>query len=141
MNEFSKNFSANYKNILDNLIQQSGITTPADWLKLRQEIHTTVIETTNHVFDKLLSQSNTTITEQTFDCIQADTVRLEVTDKKTGIFCHRQLPMNYFENDNGVLLSGENIDGQPSQIAFLSDTALHKITDITGGGADKSHCR
>jgi hypothetical protein len=141
MNEYSEKFKNTYKNILGNLIQQSGITTPADWLKLRQEIHTMITETTNHVFDKLLPDGNTTITEPTIDCIQADTVKLEVTDKKTGFLCHRQLPMNYFENDNGVLLSGENIDGKPSQIAFLSDTALHKITDITGGGADKSHCR
>ncbi|MBP2637626.1 MAG: hypothetical protein H6Q72_3533 [Firmicutes bacterium] len=77
------------------------------------------------------------------DCpniIEADGVVLEVIDKNTGKTFRRSLPLAYLETGNGVVLSGENLDGKPAQISFLSDVALTKINDLIGKGPDHDRC-
>ena len=73
--------------------------------------------------------------------IEAESVVIEVIDQNTGKLFRRHLPINYRENSNGLILSGETLDGNPSQIAFLSETALNKITDLRGQGADSPRCK
>lgn len=75
-----------------------------------------------------------------FDKIEADWVVVEVIDKYTGKMFRRNLAMGYLETDNGVILSGETIDGKPSEINFLSDAALAKISDLVGKGPDFDRC-
>jgi hypothetical protein len=81
-----------------------------------------------------------TTKEESVDHIEADSITVEVIDKHTGQVFRRHLPVAYAENDNGLILSGENFLGQATQIVLLSDTALHKITEITGSGPDKPRC-
>ncbi len=72
--------------------------------------------------------------------ISAEEVVIEITDAKTGRLFRRHLPLDYYENDNGIRLSGENIDGAPSHIIFLSEKAVGKITDLTGLGPNMPRC-
>ncbi|WP_371368004.1 hypothetical protein SRRS_17330 [Sporomusa rhizae] len=74
------------------------------------------------------------------DIIEADWVIVEVADKNTGKKFRRNLPVRYLETDNGVTLFGETLDGEPSEISFLSDAALAKINDLMGKGPDHSRC-
>lgn len=74
------------------------------------------------------------------DQIAADQVTLYVQDQKTGhVYC-RSLPLDYHENSNGIVLTGEAPDSRESQIAFLSNIAMEKIRDLTGHGPDVSPC-
>lgn len=74
------------------------------------------------------------------DKIEADWIVIEVTDKATGKMFRRTLPVHYLETDNGVVLSGENLDGTASQINFLSQNALAKLNDLFGKGPDSPRC-
>jgi len=84
---------------------------------------------------------NNTLEESAIlDKIEADTVIVEVIDNHTGKIFRRKLPIQYIETDNGIRLFGETIDGTPSQIAFYSDTAITKITDLLGMGSNVPRC-
>lgn len=74
------------------------------------------------------------------DRISASQVTIEVIDEASGRIFRRQLPLDYFENDNGIRLRGETINGQETEIAFLSAKAMAKMHDLTGKGADTDHC-
>ena len=71
--------------------------------------------------------------------IEAEVVTLEVTDVKTGKVYKREVPLFYKENDNGIILSGEDSKGQKSEIVFLSDVAIEKMMNFMGKGPDHSH--
>lgn len=73
--------------------------------------------------------------------IEAHSVIIEVTDETTGKTFRRTLPISYLENSNGLILSGETVEGNPSQIAFLSDSALNRINDLRGHGPDVPRCK
>lgn len=74
------------------------------------------------------------------DHICSDQIMLHVQDRETGhVYC-RSLPLDYEENNNGILLTGEDLDAQEVHISFLSDTALRKINDLLGQGPDSSPC-
>ena len=72
--------------------------------------------------------------------IEADWIIIEGVDRHTGKQFRRQLPVKYLETDNGLVLSGENLDGSPSQIHFISETALEKLNDVLGQGPDRPRC-
>lgn len=74
------------------------------------------------------------------DKIEADWIIVEVIDKKTGRMFRRNLPLKYLETDNGIVLSGETMDGKPSHIQFFSESALAKIHDLLGKGPDAPRC-
>lgn len=73
--------------------------------------------------------------------IEADRVLVGVRDKTTGRIFERRLDIHYVENANGLILSGENAAGNPSQIAFLSDLGLAKLRDLMGRGPDQPRCK
>jgi hypothetical protein len=75
------------------------------------------------------------------DKIEADSVVIEVLDQQTGKLFRRNLPLKYLETDNGLFLSGETIEGSPSQIAFYSETARNRIHDLLGKGPDTERCK
>jgi len=75
------------------------------------------------------------------DQIEADLITAEIVDNNTGKLYRRQLPVKYFETGNGVVLSGETIEGNISEIAFLSEAALAKLNDLFGKGPDVPHCK
>ena len=72
--------------------------------------------------------------------IHANMVKLIVTDDDTGKTFEREIPLEYLENDNGIILRGENCEAVSSEIVFLSDVAMRKIVDVTGAGLDRSRC-
>lgn len=74
------------------------------------------------------------------DKIEADAITVEILDKNTGLIYRRCLPVNYCETSNGLVLTGETIEGAPAQIAFLSETALDKMMELFGQGADTPRC-
>lgn len=83
------------------------------------------------------------MTEQAdaFEKIEADCIVVEVVDKTTGKMFRRTLPIHYLETNNGLVLSGETLDGTASQINFLTDAALDKIHDLLGKGPDSPRCK
>jgi hypothetical protein len=72
--------------------------------------------------------------------IRASLVTIQVTDEITGRSFSRTLPLDYYENDNGIRLNGEDMQGKPSEIVFLSSKAIEKIHDLTGHGANEDQC-
>lgn len=73
--------------------------------------------------------------------IEADSILVGVRDKTTGRIFERRLDIHYVENANGLILSGENAAGNPSQIAFLSDLGLAKLNDLMGRGPEQPRCK
>lgn len=77
--------------------------------------------------------------EKVFE-ISAEEVTVEVVDKATGKVYRRTLPIDYYENANGLVLSGENLDGSVSQLIFYSSRGMQRMQDLTGGGPNEDPC-
>lgn len=119
------------KEIFDNLISTSNAKTPEELIDLRDCTINYILD----YFNNSLTPNNTPV-----DFISNDEVTIEVKDKSTNRIFRRNLDISYIENSNGLKLVGENLKGEPSEIVFLSDTALNKIIDVTGQGPNKSRC-
>ncbi|OYP23551.1 hypothetical protein C8E03_102191 [Lachnotalea glycerini] len=74
------------------------------------------------------------------DEITASKVTVEIIDKKTGKLFRRTLPMDYRETYTGIKLSGENLNGEPSDIVFFSEKGIAKLKDLSGQGSDNPSC-
>lgn len=72
--------------------------------------------------------------------ITARTVTLEVTDEATGLVFRRELPIDYRETSNFLRLGGEDAEGNPTALVFLSRAGRDHLIDMTGGGADHDSC-
>lgn len=72
--------------------------------------------------------------------ITAKEVTVEVVDEATGKSYRRTLPIDYFENANGLVLRGENLDGSVSQLIFYSARGMERMRDLTGKGPDEDPC-
>ena len=77
--------------------------------------------------------------EKVFE-ISAEEVTVEVVDKATGKVYRRTLPIDYYENANGLVLRGENLNGSISQIVFYSARGMQRMQDLTGKGPDEDPC-
>lgn len=103
------------------------------------------VQAVGHLHQQLLTAVNQLIAplypdQENVDYISSHVVTLQLQDEETGRVYTRQLPMDYRENSNGLTLEGEDASGQPSQIVFLSDTAVNKINDVTGQGQNAPRC-
>ena len=119
------------KEYVDSLIAKSNAKTSDELITLRDS----VINSISDYFNNHITPNNSPL-----DFISSDEVTLEVKDKDTNMFFRRTLEISYIENSNGLKLKGEDLNGQPSEIVFLSDTAINKIIDVTGKGLNKSRC-
>ena len=72
--------------------------------------------------------------------ISASEVTIEVVDGQTGKVYRRTLPIDYYENANGLVLRGENLDGSVSQLVFYSARGMRRMQDLTGKGPDEDPC-
>ena len=72
--------------------------------------------------------------------IHASMVTLEVTDDATGETFRRELPIDFYETANFLRLKGEDLNGNPSELVFVSDTGMRRLKDLTGHGADSDPC-
>lgn len=77
--------------------------------------------------------------EKVFE-IKAKEVTVEVRDEATGKLYRRSLPIDYFENANGLFLRAENWDGSVSQLAFYTLRGMERMQGLTGKGPDKDPC-
>ena len=80
------------------------------------------------------------MTEDKIFEIQAHEVTVEVRDEATGEIFRRTLPIDYFENANGLFLRAENLDGSTAQLAFYSLRGLERMKRLTGKGPDADPC-
>lgn len=78
--------------------------------------------------------------EQCPKAINAQQLTIEVVDEADGRLYRRELPLQYKENHNGIVLTGENAKGEPVEIVFLSERALVQINELTGHGSDQPRC-
>lgn len=51
--------------------------------------------------------------------IHAKKVKLTIIDDEDGKTYERELPLEYYENSNSVMLKGEDCKGNPSEIVFI----------------------
>ena len=72
--------------------------------------------------------------------INAHEVTVEVRDEATGFVYRRTLPIDYYENANGLFLRAENLDGSTSQLVFYSIRGMERLQDLTGKGPDADPC-
>ena len=75
------------------------------------------------------------------EIIEAANVVVEVRDEATGCLFRRYLEIGYVENSNGLRISGEMMDGTPTHIAFLSDSAISRLYELKGSGQDEPRCK
>ena len=119
------------KECVDSLIAKSNAKTSDELITLRDS----VINSISDYFNNHITPNNSPL-----DFISSDEVTIEVKDKETNKIFRRTLDISYIENSNGIKMTGENLKGKPSEIVFLSDTAINKIVDVTGKGLNKSRC-
>ena len=119
------------KETLDKLLSTSNDKTNEELISLRNFTIYYILD----YFNNNLTSNNTSL-----DFISCDEVTVEIKDKTTNRIFRRTLDISYIENSNGLKLMGENLKGEPSEIVFLSDTAINKIIDVTGQGLNKSRC-
>ena len=119
------------KEIFDKLISTSNAKTNEELIILRDY----AINYITDYFNNNLAPNNAPL-----DFISCDEVTVEVKDKTTNRIFRRNLDISYIENSNGLKLMGENLKGEPSEIVFLSDTAMNRIIDVTGQGLNQSRC-
>lgn len=120
------------KETFDNLISTYNTKTTEELISLRDYTINYIL----NYFNNNLTPNNTPL-----DFISCDEITIEVKDKDTNRIFRRNLDISYIENSNGLKLTGENLNGEPSEIVFFSDTAMNKIIDVTGQGLNKSRCR
>ena len=72
--------------------------------------------------------------------ISASSVKIEITDVRTGKTYTRELPIDYYETAYCLRLQGEGLDGKPAELVFYTDAGLGRLRDLTGGGADHDRC-
>lgn len=120
-----------FKEIFDKFVSTSNARTNEELIVLRDYTISYILD----YFNDNLTPNNAPI-----DFISCDEIAIEVKDKTTNRIFRRNLDVSYIENSNGLKLMGENLKGEPSEIVFLSDTAINKIIDVTGQGLNKSRC-
>lgn len=72
--------------------------------------------------------------------IHAHTVTVEVTDEQTGQTFRRNLPIEFYENANFLRLRGENMNGKPSELVFLSSIGMRRMQELMGNGPNEDPC-
>ncbi len=111
-------------------------------LALWQELHTIYLTTTAESLQKCAIEYEVQNPgENNFpDKIETNSVVVEIIDQNTGNFFRRTLPIEYMETANGIRLSGETSDGNPTQLVFYSETAMAKINEFFGNGPNTPRC-
>jgi len=115
------------------MLQKANPSTREEMMALRNHFYAAFEE----AFSDLLKEGEP---ESDIDQIVANSVILELVDAETGQFCRRPVELRYEENDNGIVLTGEDMTGRSSSIVFLSEAYLKKLVDISGQGPNEHRC-
>jgi hypothetical protein len=118
----------------DSIAIDTIIAELAEKLRCRKDAAVLLRRLVDGISGKLLENTAT-------DRIAAANAVLEVVDADSGRLYRRYLELEYEENDNGIRLLGENMAGESAAIVFLSETALKKMSDLRGAGADSPRCK
>lgn len=114
---------------VDEVLQKTDFSDPLCIPELQTQFNRIVDETAIHLY------GDTSPT-----AIHASSVTLTVCDDTTGNLYRRNLPIEFQESDNALRLIGETLEGTPTEIVLLSQTALERIRDLTGAGPDSPRC-
>jgi hypothetical protein len=106
----------------------------AEKLRGRQDAAALLRRLADGISERLLENTAT-------DYISAPNAVLEVVDAGSLRLYRRYLELEYEENDNGIRLTGEDLAGKGVSVVFLSETALQKMNDLRGAGADSPRCK
>lgn len=120
-------------NCIDYLAAVVNAQTTADYGKLHTKMLNALNARMELIYDKVETAPES-------DQLMADAVAITVVQPRSGRVYTRQLPMDYKENSNGITIQGEDFQGKPSSIVFLSNNAVQKIKDLTGQGWEKPRC-
>lgn len=121
------------REFFEGLVLQTAPSTPAEAMALRNG----VLVETEAVFSALFDS----LAQADAPCgITASEVVVELVDRATGRLFRRPLELSYEENENGIVLCGEDMSGQPSSIVYLSGSYLQRLADISGQGPEEDHC-
>lgn len=122
----------------DNISREKLIASVAQWINLNADTPRTKSQLARNIFDDICASLLADAPAQKH--IVAPNVVVEALDKESGLLFRRYLEIEYDENDNGLRLIGEDISGEPVQIAFLSETALARMHELRGAGPDSPRC-
>ena len=129
-----------YNDLFSKIIKMSDIKSYDQLIALWTDFQEINFDAADKVLQKQSENFSDNDKIRIVEKIEAQSVIVEVVDQETGILFRRSLPLKYYETDNGIILSGENSEGNQSDITFLSDTALVRINDLTGKGPDTPRC-
>lgn len=115
---------------ISTIILNSNLTDKEHWFHMKEEI-----------LDVLDRAADTLFDYPELDQVRADVVTLHAVDLNSGQIIRRTLPLTLMENHNALRLIGETLDGHPSEIVFLSESAAGKVVELTGHGQDKPRCK
>jgi len=129
-----------YNDLFSKIIKMSDIKSYDQLIALWTDFQEINFDAADKVLQKQSENFSDNDKIRIVEKIEAQSVIVEVVDQETGILFRRSLPLKYYETDNGIILSGENSEGNQSDITFLSDTALVRINDLTGKAPDTPRC-
>lgn len=118
---------------IEEVIQKAGPTTAQEVMAVRNQLYSALEQYFVRMLSGMQPESDT-------DQIAADNVIIELLDARTGQLYRRPVELRYEENDNGIVLTGEDMSGRSASIVFLSDAYLKKLVDISGQGPDENEC-
>lgn len=117
--------------LVETSISSNNVVSNDDILKIRGQI----MDNISNLFLERLDNKNFSI-----DFICSKEITIEVVDDSSNNMFRRNLDIEYIENSNGLKLIGENINGETSEIVFLSNNAVDKINDLLGKGLNNPRC-
>lgn len=126
MKNLNDNFVTNLTKQFSNYIEENNISSSHEVSDLMRKLF-------NNIQESTVSSAN-------INQITSPNIVTEIIDEKTGLLFRRYLEIEYNENSNGLVISGENINGEKTEIAFLSETAISRISELKGSGANEPLC-
>ncbi|MBP9477866.1 MAG: hypothetical protein KBF12_04535 [Sebaldella sp.] len=126
MKNLNDNFVTNLTKQFSNYIEENNISSSHEVSDLMRKLF-------NNIQESIVSSAN-------INQITSPNIVTEIIDEKTGLLFRRYLEIEYNENSNGLVISGENINGDKAEIAFLSETAISRISELKGSGANEPLC-
>lgn len=122
-----------YKDFIDNITSEVMDFINEKQIKDSFEIANLI----RSIFDDISNK----LTKNNEDLILAENIVVEVINKDSGNLYRRYLEIKYLENNNGLILEGEDLSGKDSKIVFMSESAILKIKDLQGMGLNKPRCK
>ncbi|MDO5111169.1 MAG: hypothetical protein Q4E65_02575 [Clostridia bacterium] len=120
-------------NCIDYLAAVVNAQNTADYGQLHAKMLNALNARMDLIYDKIETSPES-------DQLAAEAVTMLVEQPLSGRIYTRHLPMDYKENSNGITIQGEDFQGKPASIVFLSNNAVQKIKDLTGQGWEKPRC-